>query len=162
MRRPVENSNHWSRNIFWLHSLYFIHVSEPIPCVAWLARYSHHFSFGNKLFPPSSMFSSLCFFRPGQTGRKRGNCTHRSSSVSLTPSPRASLLIVSLLFFRQSLRRPLMVRSRTASSRHVVPRPSFLVRAYSMALVVCTGRCTKLSTCPRIWLSEPLSILRLG
>ena len=24
-----------------LHSLYFIHVSQPIPCVPWLARYSH-------------------------------------------------------------------------------------------------------------------------
>ena len=50
---------------------------------------------------------------------------HRSSSVSLTPSPRASLLIISLLDFQQSLWNPLMVRSGTASSRHVVPRPPF-------------------------------------
>ena len=39
-----------------------------------------------------------------------------------------------------------MVRSGTASSRHVVPRPPFFVRVYNMAVVICSGRCSELLT----------------
>ena len=82
--------------------------------VDWLARYSHRFYLVTALLPPSCSF---CLVSPGGTGRNCGNRVHRSSSVSLMPRPWASLGMVPLLIFEQSLCRLLIVRSRTASSR---------------------------------------------
>ena len=78
-------------------------------------------------------------------GLQCGNRLHMSSSVSLTPSPCASFLIVTLFAFQQSLCSPVMVRSGIASSRLVMPSPPFLV-----AFMVCSGRCKRLFTSPRI------------
>ena len=72
---------------------------EPIPCVACLVRYSHHLSFGMALSLSGS--SSFCVFCPGGARWQWGNRVHRSLSVSCTPSPCASLLIVSLFVFQQ-------------------------------------------------------------
>ena len=110
-----------------LHSLYLIHVVDPIPWVAWLARYSHHLFLGIALSLVGS--SSAVSFLPVSAGLQRGYFLQRSSGVSLTPSPLASFLIVSLFVFQQSLWRPLMVSSGMTSSRHVMPSPPFRVLA---------------------------------
>ena len=85
-----------------LHFLKRSQVSVPVPWVPWLARYWHHFSFGTELFPSPQLVLSLwslrsvgdvCLFWLGGTGLRCGYRTHRSSSVSLTPRPRAIRLM---------------------------------------------------------------------
>ena len=84
-----------------LHSLYFIHIVDPNPSVAWLARYSHHFFLGITLSLGGS--SSFFPFLPSSASLQTGSLLHKSSSVSLTPSPSANFFIVSLFVFQQFL-----------------------------------------------------------